>query len=210
MNRAATQDLRAARVWPVIRDVLRTGSAPSARAEAAATLLDVWRTAGSSRLDGDLDGKIDDPGAAVLDAAWPRLADAVMSPLLGPLVDRLAALHGRSDDPGPGGSAYISGWYGYVDKDLRTALGREVRSPFSRRYCGAGVLASCRDALWAGLDAAAADLEKTQGPAPSTWRADATAERIRFTSGVLPDTMRWTNRPTFQQLMSFSSHRPRT
>ena len=40
-------------------------------------------------------------------------------------------------------------------------------------------------------------------------RADATAERIRFTSGVLPDTMRWTNRPTFQQLMSFRSHRPR-
>ena len=36
-----------------------------------------------------------------------------------------------------------------------------------------------------------------------------TAERIRFASGVLPDTMRWTNRPTFQQLMSFSSHRPR-
>jgi acyl-homoserine lactone acylase PvdQ len=210
MNKAATQDLRVARVWPVIRDVLRTGSAPSARAEAAATLLDSWRVSGSSRLDGDLDGKIDDPGAAVMDAAWPRLADAVMSPVLGPLVGRLAALHGRSDDAGPGGSSYISGWYGYVDKDLRTLLGRDVRGPYSRRYCGAGVLASCREALWAALDAAAAELEKAQGPAPSAWRADATAERIRFTSGVLPDTMRWTNRPTFQQLMSFRSHRPRT
>jgi hypothetical protein len=72
------------------------------------------------------------------------------------------------------------------------------------------VLASCREALWGALDAAAAELEVAQGPAPSTWRADATAERIRFTSGVLPDTMRWTNRPTFQQLMSFSSHRPRS
>ena len=39
--------------------------------------------------------------------------------------------------------------------------------------------------------------------------ADATRERIRFTSGVLPDTMRWTNPPMFQQLMSFRSHRPR-
>ena len=84
-----------------------------------------------------------------MDAAWPRLADAVMSPVLGPLVGRLAALHGRSDDANPGGSAYISGWYGYVDKDLRTLLGREVRGPYSRRYCGAGVLASCREALWA-------------------------------------------------------------
>ncbi len=209
MNKAATQDLRAVRVWPVIRAVLQTGSAPSARAEAAAGLVDNWRLTGSSRLDRELDGKVDDPGAAVLDAAWPRLADAVMAPVLGPLVDRLAALHGRSNDAGPSGSSYRFGWYGYVDKDLRTLLGREVRGPYSRRYCGAGVLASCREALWAAIDAAAADLERTQGPAPSTWRADATAERIRFTSGVLPDTMRWTNRPTFQQLMSFRSHRPR-
>ena len=209
MNKAATQDLRAVRVWPVIRAVLQTGPAPSARAEAAAGLIDNWRATGASRLDRGLDGQVDDPGAAVMDAAWPRLADAVMSPVLGPLVDRLAALHGRSDDASPGGSAYISGWYGYVDKDLRTLLGREVRGPYSRRYCGAGVLASCREALWGAVDAAAAELEAAQGPAPSAWRADATGERIRFASGVLPDTMRWTNRPTFQQLMSFRSHRPR-
>jgi acyl-homoserine lactone acylase PvdQ len=209
MNKAATQDLRVVRVWPVVRAVLQTGAAPSARAEAAASLLDNWRVGGSSRLDRDLDGKVDDPGAAVMDAAWPRLADAVLGQVLGPLVDRLAAVHGRSDDPGPGGSSYIWGWYGYVDKDLRTLLGRDVRGPYSRRYCGAGVLATCREDLWAALDAAAAELEAKQGPAPSAWRADANAERIRFTSGVLPDTMRWTNRPTFQQLMSFSGHRPR-
>jgi acyl-homoserine lactone acylase PvdQ len=209
MNKAATQDLRVVRIWPTIRAVLQTGSAPSARAEAAAALVDAWRGVGGSRLDRDLDGKIDDAGAAVMDAAWPRLADAVMAPVLGPLVDRLAQLMGRSDDAGPGGSAYISGWYGYVDKDLRTLLGREVRGAFSRRYCGAGVLAICRDALWAALDAAAAELESKQGLAPSAWRADASAERIRFASGVLQDTMRWTNRPTFQQLMSFSGHRPR-
>jgi acyl-homoserine lactone acylase PvdQ len=207
MNKAATQDLRVHRVWPSVRAVLATGTAPSARAEAAAALLDAWRSAGSSRLDRDLDGKIDDPGAAVMDAAWPRLADAVLTPVLGPLVSRLAELHGRSDDAGPGGSAYLSGWYGYVHKDLRALLGRPVRGPYSRLYCGAGVLATCREALWAALDAAAAELEAKQGPAPSSWRADATAERIRFTSGVLPDTMRWSNRPTFQQLMSFSSHR---
>jgi acyl-homoserine lactone acylase PvdQ len=209
MNKAATQDLRVVRVWPIVKAVLQTGPAPSARAEAAVSLLDNWRLNGSSRLDRDLDGRVDDPGAAVMDAAWPGIADAVMTPVLGPLVDRLAALHGRSDDAGPGGSSYISGWYGYVDKDLRTLLGREVRGPYSRRYCGAGVLATCREALWSAIDAAAARLETTQGPAPSSWRADAVAERIRFTSGVLPDTMRWSNRPTFQQLMSFTGHRPR-
>jgi acyl-homoserine lactone acylase PvdQ len=209
MNKAATQDLRVARVWPVIKAVLQTGPAPSARAEAAVSLLDGWRLAGSSRLDRELDGKIDDPGAAVMDAAWPRIADAVMTPVLGPLTDRLAALMERSVDANPDEDAFDYGWYGYVDKDLRTLLGGEVRGPYSRRYCGAGVLAICRAALWAALDAAAAELEAAQGPAPSSWRADATAERIRFTSGVLPDTMRWSNRPTFQQLMSFSGHRPR-
>ena len=46
----------------------------------------------------------------------------------------------RSDDPGPAGSAYGAGWYGYVDKDLRTLLGRPVRGAYSRRYCGAADL----------------------------------------------------------------------
>jgi acyl-homoserine lactone acylase PvdQ len=208
-NAAATQDLRVMDVWPAIRAVLRTGSAPSTRAEAAAGLLDAWRGAGGSRIDRDLDGKLDDPGAAVLDRAWPRLEDAVLSPVLGPLLPRLAGLHGRSDDPGPGGSAFLSGWYGYLDKDLRALLGQPVRGGFSRRYCGSGELETCRQALWAAVDAAAAELVQLQGPSPAAWRADATAERIRFASGVLQDTMRWTNRPTFQQVMSFSSHRRR-
>jgi len=114
---------------------------------------------------------------------------------------------GESEDANSGGSSYESGWYGYIDKDLRTLLGKQVRDPFSRRYCGAGALQTCRESLWESIDAAAASLEVSQGPAPSTWRSDATAERIRFTSGVLQDTMRWTNRPTFQQVMSFSGHR---
>src|SRR4029078_5960517 len=58
MNKAATQDLRVVRVWPIIKAVLQTGSAPSARAEAAAGLLDDWRLNGSSRLDRDLDGRV--------------------------------------------------------------------------------------------------------------------------------------------------------
>jgi acyl-homoserine lactone acylase PvdQ len=209
MNAAATQDLRATQVWPLIRAVLETGPAPSARAEAAHGLVDAWLAAGASRVDRELDGKIDAPGAAVLDAAWPKLADAVLAPILGPLTDRLAAVHARSDDAGPGGSAYISGWYGYVDKDLRMLLGRPVRGEFSRRYCGAGVLATCRESLWAALDAAALELEVAQGPAPSSWWSSAPAERIQFVSGVLPDTMRWANRPTFQQVVTFSGHRPR-
>jgi hypothetical protein len=196
-------------VWPSIRAVLRTGPAPSARAETAAGLVDAWRGAGGSRLDRELDGFVDDPGAAVLEAAWPGIEDAVLSPVLGPLLPRLASLHGRSNDPGPSGSAFQSGWYGYVDKDLRALLDQPVRGGFSRRYCGAGVLQACRDALWRAIEAAAAELAQRQGATPSAWRVDATGERIRFASGMFQDSMRWTNRPTFQQAMSFSGRRPR-
>ena len=87
---------------------------------------------------------------------------------------------GAKRRPWRGGSAYISGWYGYVDKDLRSLLDQPVEAPYSRRYCGAGVLATCRDALWGAIDAAAAELENTQGPAPSAWRADATARAHPF------------------------------
>jgi len=74
-------------------------------------ILDAWLNRGASRLDGDLDGKIQDPGAAIMDAAWSRIADAVMSPRLGSLTDRLAQLIPRSDDPSSHGSSFDSGWY---------------------------------------------------------------------------------------------------
>ena len=208
MNKAATQDLRATRIVPVLEEVLRTGPAPSARADRMLLLLSAWSQNGGSRLDRDLDGKIDDPGVAILDAAWPRLTNAVMRPVLGPLVDRLGRLLGRDDPANPGGSAYYGGWYGYVDKDLRTLLGSRVTGPYDTRFCGAGDLAACRASLWAALEAAGNELAAAQGPEPAAWRADATGERIRF-SGFLPNTMRWSNRPTFQQVMIFKSHRPR-
>ena len=78
MNRAATEDLRATEVWPVIRRVLGGSSAPDAQTAQAAALLTNWSRHGAPRLDRNLDGLIDDPGAAVMDAAWDRIADAVM------------------------------------------------------------------------------------------------------------------------------------
>ena len=131
----------------------------------------------------------------------------MLRPALGALADRLAQLHTIDDYAGPGGSSYIDGWYSTIDKDLRSLLGKPVQGAFSRRYCGNGDLAACRASLWAALEAADAALSAKQGGDMSAWRADATAERIRFTSGILPDTMRWTNRLTFQQVVTFKSHR---
>ena len=199
--------MRTIEVLPVLAQVLHGTAAPNARDQRMLELLDAWRAHGGSRLDRDLDGKIDYPGAAIMDAAWPRLADAVLTPVLGqPLADQLNdTLHRRFDQP-PGGQ--FGGWHMYMDKDLRTLLGKSVKGKFANRYCGNGDLGACRTALWAALDAAGAQLQAAQGANPDAWRADATAERISFAPGLLPYTMRYTNRPTgIQQVISFFGHR---
>jgi acyl-homoserine lactone acylase PvdQ len=207
MNRAATQDLRVVEVWPTIVAVLQGSQPPTPRAAAMVDALEAWRIAGGSRLDRNLDGLVDHPGAAVMDVAWPRLADAVMAPAVGPLTERLRALQAWSDNASGDGSAFGFGWYGWIDKDLRRLLGRPVRDPYDTRFCGGGDLAACRASLWAAIEAAGADLAAAQGPDPQSWRADANRERINYSP--LPRTMRWANRPTFQQVMSFKGHRPR-
>jgi len=84
-----------------------------------------------------------------------------------------------------------------------------VTDKFSVAYCGNGNLAACRSALWGAIKAAGDQLASTQGPDPAGWRADATAERITFTPGLLSYTMRYTNRPSgYQQLITFDGHRP--
>ena len=163
--------------------MLETGPAPNARAARMLKLLRDWRARGASRIDRGLDGKIDHPGAAIMDAAWPRIADAVMGPVLGPQLDALARLVAPRPERPQLGSSYGDGWYGYVDKDLRRLRGRRVRGPFRTRFCGAGNLGACRAALWAALDAAGAELAAAQGPNPNGWRADATGRADRLRAG---------------------------
>lgn len=207
MNAAATQDVRDIVFLPVLAKVLAKGRAPSALARKELDQLLAWRRNGGSRLDSNGDGKIDAPGAAIIDAAWPRLANAAITPVLGGrLANQLNSdMMSRYDQP-PGGQ--FGGWHIYMDKDLRTVLRRKVRGKFTNRYCGRGRLSRCAASLWKALDAAGAQLAKTQGPDPAAWRADATAERIKFVPGLLPTTMRYTNRPSgIQQVISFSGRR---
>jgi len=126
-----------------------------------------------------------------MDAAWVPMAKAVMRPrfgsVLGPLneVRSLGSLSGVS----------------YVDKDLRTLLGRGVRGKFSLRYCGKGKLAACRSSLWKALDGAAAKLAARRGADPTKWLQRG--DRTGFVPGLIKNTFRTTNRPTFQQALEF-------
>jgi acyl-homoserine lactone acylase PvdQ len=189
MNRAATEDVRSP-VWPVVSAVLRRGPAPSARDRRVVEILDNWVRRDAPRLDADGDGLYDEAGPALMGAVWRPIADAVMRPVFGDLLEDLDDVR---DLDGPSGQSY-------VDKDLRTLLRRPVRGRFNLRYCGRGSLAACRSALWAAVGQAADALASFFGnPDPATWRA--TAARTRFAPGLIPNTFRATNRPVYQQVL---------
>jgi acyl-homoserine lactone acylase PvdQ len=209
MNRAATQDVRAVLVWPIVAKVLAGGRAPSRLAQQAVNLVSTWARRGASRLDTTGDGKITDPGAAVLDATWKGIADAVLRPVLGPVLPKFAAVVPEDDPPNPTEGSYFSGgvWYQYVSKDLRTELGEKVAGRFTQRYCGNGNLNRCRASLWAAIQSGVNKLAASQGMNPAAWRSSATAERLIFIPGLIPNTMRWTNRSAFQQAITFTGHR---
>jgi acyl-homoserine lactone acylase PvdQ len=201
MNNAATQDLRAIKVWPVIEQVLDGGPAPSKLAEQAVGLVSKWIEKGAHRI-GKNTAK--DPGAAVVDTAWRPIAEAVLGPVLGELMPEFASMNSPDDAPSSTGSSFDGGWYGYVYKDLRAELGEPEQGAFSRQYCGGGNLEACRASLWAAIQGAAEQLEASQGPTPSAWRAAPV--RITFPPGLLNFTMKWTNRSTFQQVIEFTGH----
>ena len=210
MNAAATQDVREVTFEPVLSKLLHTGSAPNGRDAEMLSLLDAWYANGASRLDStDASGigNITDPGAAIMDAAWPYLSAAWAKSVLGPaLTSQFASLVTEYASP-PGGQ--YQGWHIYMEKDLRTILGEPVTGKYAVRYCGAGNLNTCRTLLWNAIDTAGNKLQAAQGADPTAWRASATAERITFVPGLLPFTMRYANRPSgIQQVLSFSGHEP--
>ncbi|MCB0863710.1 MAG: penicillin acylase family protein [Solirubrobacterales bacterium] len=205
MNAGATQDVRAIFTVPLMAKLLKGSKAPSSQAREMLNQMVAWHDKGGSRLDRNLDGKIDAPGAASLDAAWPKIADAFMKPVLGSQLDELNSLFSRFDLP-PSGQ--YSGWYQYFDRDIRSLLGQKVKSPFRVKYCGHGKKSACQTAVWNAIAAAGTELAADQGSSnPADWHSDATREQIKFGPAPLI-TMRYTNRPSgIQQVISFNGHR---
>ena len=199
MNRAATQDFRAVTDWPLIARVLAAQPAPSKLAQEAVSEVTSWSQSGASLLGINRPFA---PAAAVLEKVFTPIAEAVLSPVLGPLLPEFEAIDAPDDGPSSQGSAFDTGWYGYIDKDLRTLLGEKVLQPYSRGYCGAGNLDACSTSLWQAIQTGVEALAAEQGPKPVLWRAPEV--RIAFPPGPLPYTMRWTNRSTFQQVIEFT------
>jgi acyl-homoserine lactone acylase PvdQ len=214
-----TVDIRAAYLLPSVLAVL--GTPTDANDAAAVAALKAWVAAGSHRVDRArtgayphqaavalLDGWWDPSGAGV--AGTASLPRDVLRPTLGQLVDVLP--QGIDDHPRQGIGSSFNGiaWYGYVSKDLRQALGKTVQGRYSRTYCG--TLAACRTALRASLHSAVAAVLADQSKTTvGALTYDKSLDFIRsVTAGVVGSRpIDWQNRPTFQQAVKLTTHRPR-
>ena len=192
MNRSATEDERSP-AWPVVSEVLDGSEAPSQLAEEVVALLDAWVADDAPRLDADDDGFNDDAGYAIMQALWEPLASEVMRPVFGDLTGSLNSIRRLG---GNNGSSFIQ-------TDLSTLLGKEPPGQFNLLYCGGGDLDTCRESLWLIVELVSEELAIEFGNNdPNTWLPEATT--ISFTPGLIPNTMRGTSRPTFQQVLEFA------
>ncbi len=210
MEDGGTVDLRGQEVLPLLLQAMGSTAPGSvdARAQDMRDRLSAWASAAAHRRDFNHDGAYDDPQApAIMDAWWPLLAHAMFDSGSGNAINNLGI--SLNDPPqGHNGSAFGGGVYSHVQKDLRQVLGQPVTDPFSRTYCGAGVLATCVSTLWSTLGQAAASLQSEFGsPTVANWKRTIADDSIQSSAiGIagLP-SFEWINRPTFQQVVQINS-----
>lgn len=219
VNAAATTDLRVSEVYPWIR---RVAGRQHGDDERLLALLDAWRAAGGQRLDADGDNLYDHGAAvALFDEWWPLVVRGSFEPALGPdlfakVEDRFLRL-GPTVDDGWGWR-----WSSHVEKDLRMVLGRRVRGPHSRLYCGGwrrrGAKGRCRTVLVATLREAARRTAARFGTADvARWTVPATCEQTdppacdqevpTALGAVETPPFPWQNRGTFHQVVEIAGGR---
>lgn len=222
MADAALADLRAEDVLPKLLKVIDSAQVTDPATATAVSELRAWVSAGARRTETSAGSKTyaDADAIRVLDAWWPLLVKAEFEPGLGS--DLYTALTGNlpiDEAPSAGhgptgahaGSSFQYGWWSYVDKDIRAVLGEPVRGPLAQKYCGGGSLTGCRDVLLAtlkqaaGMTAAQVYPGDDQCSAGDQWCADSIAQRPL--GGIKHYRISWQNRPTYQQVVEFASHR---
>ena len=189
MNRSATEWPNSL-IWPPVSELLEGSEAPSGLAATVVGYLDDWVADDAPAVDEDDDGFYNQAGPAIIDALFEPLVLAVIEPVLG---EQSQAVFEAAGLGGDSGSSVVS-------KDLRTLLGGDVEGPYNAQYCGGGSLEQCQEDLWTVLETVSAELAAEYGSEdPRTWLMEGL--RTEFRPGLIPDTMRSTNRPTFQQLI---------
>ncbi|MFF8427575.1 MULTISPECIES: penicillin acylase family protein [unclassified Streptomyces] len=222
MADAALADLRAEDVLPKLLKVINSSPVTDSTAADAVNKLQAWVSAGARRTETSAGSKTyaNADAIRILDAWWPLLVKAEFEPGLGSdlytaFTDNLPVDEAPSAGHGPtgshAGSSFQYGWWSYVDKDIRSVLGESVQGPLARQYCGGGSLSACRDSLIgtlkqaAGLTAAQVYPGDDQCSAGDQWCADSIVQRTL--GGIKHGRISWQNRPTFQQVVEYTSHR---
>ncbi|MEU1574654.1 penicillin acylase family protein [Streptomyces collinus] len=222
MADAGLADLRAEDVLPKLLKVVNSSPVTDPAVAAAVSRLQAWTAAGGKRTETAAGSKkyADADAIRILDAWWPLLVKAEFEPGLGsglyeavtanlPVDESPSAAHGPTGSHA--GSSFQYGWWSYVDKDIRAVLGEQVKGPLARTYCGDGSLAACRDTLVSTLKAAAGRTAAQVYPgddvcaAGDQWCADSINHRTL--GGIKHGKISWQNRPTYQQVVEFTSHR---
>jgi acyl-homoserine lactone acylase PvdQ len=220
MGNAGTQDLRGVEVLPYALRVI--GNPLNPTVAHAVSLLKTWVAIGAHRINREhpaATGLYDQADAVrIMDAWWPLLVKAEFGPVLGTeLLGDVESEFPINDQPGNSGahlgSAFDVGFYGIVQKDLRSVLGQHVAGPLNRTYCGGGSRAGCRAALVASLLQAAgesfAQVYPAQGSCAAGDQMCSDSIQYRALGGITQPAQEWINRPTFQQADEILGHGPR-
>jgi acyl-homoserine lactone acylase PvdQ len=219
MGNAGTQDLRGVEVLPYAMRVI--GRAFNPTLAHAVSLLAAWVASGAHRINREhpsASGLYDQADAVrIMDAWWPLLVKAEFGPVLGTqLLGDVEGEFSINDQPGNSGShlgsAFDVGFYGIVQKDLRSVLRLHVAGPLNRPYCGGGSLALCRAGLVASLLQAAGESFDQVYPAEGSCAAGdqmcTDSIQYRALGGITQPGQEWINRPTFQQADEILGHGP--
>jgi hypothetical protein len=206
MGDAATVDLRGDQDVLLALQILGQSSDPTV--SQAEQILSSWVSTGSHRVDRNGDGQYDDHAAvALMDTWWPLLVHSAFNPTLSGLYGNVLLPLDDDNRHAHLGSSFQGGYYGYLQKAFQMALGEPVQGRYRVLRCADGTLAGCRAALLSSLRAAISQL----GGDPSQWTDDPADDAIKYRAiglvGV-PDSP-WQNRPTFQQVVEVTAHRPR-
>ncbi|MGW5644673.1 penicillin acylase family protein [Saccharopolyspora sp. NPDC003752] len=228
MADAGVTDLRAERVLPDLLRLIDSRPVTDPETSALVDRLREWLADGGRRVETSPGSEEYAHAEAIelLDAWWPRLVRGEFEPAVG--ADAYRAMtdmmqinespsgwqNGEPDlhvGQGHQGSAFQFGWFGQVSKDIRAVLGEPVPGGFGEPLCGGGDAGACRQMLLDTLRQAAGT------PATDTYPGDADckpgdqwcADAILQTKigGISQEKISWQNRPTYQQVVEFPTHR---
>lgn len=232
METAASQDLDGLTVLPLLLQYLSGRSEP-AGVQTMINTLTAWVATGAHRLKANpTDTQYADAAAvAIADELVPNIIQALYNPVL---AAGGAGSNGYSKLPmswvdypsGHVGSSYDGGYEGYLVASLQQLLGQNPVDGFGPAItgieCGGGP-ATCGTSIDAALAKTYAALVTANGSSTvSAWTASSMSKAAGVTMpvndaiqsrtlGIVGQPiMDWQNRPTFQQVIEFPRHRPRT